>query len=502
LAGRILRGQSDSAELPTVQLPFGNGGRELVAYPQKRPLLRLTARPPQLETPWEVFRYGVITPNDAFFVRYHLAGIPTQIDPATYRIRIKGAVERPLELSLDELKRLAPPQTVLAVNQCSGNSRGFFSPRVPGGQIGNGAMGNARWTGVPLRAVLEKAGVKAGAKQVTFEGLDRPILPATPEFVKALDIDQALDGEVMLAYQMNGEDLPFLNGYPVRLVVPGYFGTYWVKHLADITVVDKTFAGFWMASAYRVPDNPTHSVAPGTTPAKTIPIGRFPVRSFCTSLENGDKLASDSNAPLRGIAFDGGSGIKAVRTSIDQGRSWQAAQLGEDLGRYSFREWFGLIRPPAGPGELWVRAEANNGDLQPLEQRWNPSGYMRTVVEKLAFVAGMLVLGFLGAPRARAMQITLPAETAHFAPSTLPGFALAGNYCAICHSADYLRTQPPHLPRAAWTAEVTKMRKVYGAPIPEDAAESIIDYLAKTYGAEAGSETLNTTPLPSVSGSH
>src|SRR5579883_1428040 len=167
----------------TVDLPFANGRRPLVKYPQKRPLLRLTARPPQLETPFAVFDENIITPNDAFFVRYHLAGIPTQIDLAGYRIAVQGKVGTPLSLTVDDLKKNFEPIEYVAVNQCSGNSRGFSDPRVPGGQLANGAMGNARWKGVPLKAVLEKAGVNAGAKQVSFNGLDTPILPTTPDFI-------------------------------------------------------------------------------------------------------------------------------------------------------------------------------------------------------------------------------------------------------------------------------------------------------------------------------
>src|SRR5690349_10519768 len=145
----------------TVRLPFENGERELVKYPQKRPMIRVTARPPQLETPFEVFNEGVLTPNDAFFVRYHLSGLPSTIDPATFRLTIGGLVDTPLTLSLADLKTGFPVQEIVAVNQCSGNSRGFFEPRVGGGQLGNGAMGNARWTGVPLKALLDRAGVKA-----------------------------------------------------------------------------------------------------------------------------------------------------------------------------------------------------------------------------------------------------------------------------------------------------------------------------------------------------
>ena len=258
-------------------LPIGNGERPVVQYPQKRPLIVLTSRPPQLETPFEVFNEGVVTPNDAFFVRYHLAGVPTSIDLDTFRINIKGAVDTPISLSVDELKRFQWTE-YYAVNQCSGNSRGLFEPRVAGGQLANGAMGNAKWRGVPLKNILDKAGVQKGAKQVTFGGVDGPVLPTTPDFAKALDIDHAMDGEVMIAYQMNDADLPMLNGYPVRLIVPGYYGTYWVKHLNEITVIDDTLKNFWMGTAYRIPDNTCACTPPGKLPEKWRPIGQFDVR--------------------------------------------------------------------------------------------------------------------------------------------------------------------------------------------------------------------------------
>jgi DMSO/TMAO reductase YedYZ molybdopterin-dependent catalytic subunit len=366
----------------TVTLPFANGERPLAKYPQKRPLIRLTARPPQLETPFAVFNEGVITPNDAFFVRYHLAGLPAEIDGATFRVAVKGKVGTPLTLSLEDLRTQFEAVEVVAVNQCSGNSRGFFEPRVAGGQLANGAMGNARWRGVRLKDVLEKAGVAAGAKQVVFDGLDRAVVEKTPDFIKALDLDHALDGEVLLAYAMNGEDLPLLNGYPLRLVVPGYYGTYWVKHLHEITVVDETFSGFWMGTAYRIPDTLGACVLPGTTPKSTVPIGRFNVRSFITSLTGGAQLESGTETKVRGIAFDGGSGIAQVLFSADGGHIWREAALGEDLGKYSFREWtipFTPDRP--GAAELKVKATNRIGESQPLDPLWNPSGSMRTVVE-------------------------------------------------------------------------------------------------------------------------
>ena len=371
-----------------VVLPFQNGDRELVAFPQKRPLIVLTNRPPQLETPFSVFNEGPLTPNDAFFVRYHWSGIPTSVDAQSYRLRVAGKVSAPLELSLHELKRLGEPLEFVAVNQCSGNGRGYFSPRVNGGQLSNGAMGNARWTGVPLKKVLEKAGVLAGAVQVTFGGLDRPPLESGPSFVKALEIEHALDGEVMLAWAMNGEDLPMLNGYPLRLVVPGHYGTYWVKHLSDIGVLDKAYDGFWMTRAYRIPDTPCACVEPGTVPVATIPINRFNVRSFVTSLADGGKVPVGSGVTVRGIAFDGGHGIAKVAFSADGGHSWVDARLGKDLGKYSFRTWTVPFKPATrGLYSLKVRAVNRVGETQPMNALWNPAGYMRNVVETVNVTA-------------------------------------------------------------------------------------------------------------------
>jgi sulfite dehydrogenase len=369
----------------TATLPFDNGERPIVKYPQKRPMIGLTSRPPQLETPFAVFDENLITPNDAFFVRYHLADVPLDIDPDKFSVEIKGKVDKPVKLSIADIRKM-PTVELVAVNQCSGNSRGFFMPRVAGGQLGNGAMGNARWKGVSLKAVLDRAGVQAGAKQVVFGGMDGPVSDKTPDFAKALDIDHARDGEVMLAYSMNGEDLPLLNGFPLRLVVPGYYGTYWVKHLNEINVVDNIFEGFWMKTAYRIPDNDCNCVEPGTAPKATIPINRFTVRSFITNVTDGTRLKAGVTN-LKGIAFDGGNGIKDVAVSADGGKTWDTARLGKDLGKYSFREWSFPVKLSAGTHELKVRATSNDGKTQPMEALWNPAGYLRNVVETVRVTA-------------------------------------------------------------------------------------------------------------------
>jgi hypothetical protein len=191
----------------------------------------------------------------------------------------------------------------------------------------------------------------------------------------------------MLAYGMNGEDLPLLNGFPLRLVVPGYYGTYWVKHLNEITVIDTIFDGFWMKTAYRIPDTPCNCVEPGTTPKATIPINRFAVRSFITNVANGARLKARKTTTLRGIAFDGGKGIKEVAVSTDDGATWTTARLGRDLGKYSFREWRLPVKLAPGIYDLRVRATNNAGDTQPMEPRWNPAGYLRNVVETVRVTA-------------------------------------------------------------------------------------------------------------------
>jgi DMSO/TMAO reductase YedYZ molybdopterin-dependent catalytic subunit len=384
LAGAALAG---GASAETITLPFANGERPMVKYPQKRPMIGLTARPPQFETPFAVFDEGVLTPNDAFFVRYHLAGLPLDhLDPDTFTLRVKGRVSRPETFSLARLKAL-PASEIVAVNQCSGNSRGFFMPRVSGGQLGNGAMGNARWRGVPLRAVLDQCGVAADAVQVRFDGMDGPVFDKTPDFAKAIDLDVARNGDVMLAWSMNGADLPVLNGFPLRLIVPGYYGTYWVKHVNEITVLEKPLDNFWMATAYRIPDNDCACVPAGTAPTKTRPIGRLNVRSFITSLQDGARVPSGRDVSLRGIAFDGGSGIRGVEISPDGGTTWTATTLGDDLGKYSFRPWQTSLRLTPGDHRLMVRATSNAGETQPAEPRWNPSGYMRNVIETVTVTA-------------------------------------------------------------------------------------------------------------------
>jgi DMSO/TMAO reductase YedYZ molybdopterin-dependent catalytic subunit len=371
-----------------IKLPLPGGPDErsiTTAFPEKGPLIPQRTRPPLLETPLEVFDQSVFTPNDRFYVRWHWAVIPTSVDVTSFRLAVHGHVNQSLSLSLDDLMTL-PQMELTAVNQCSGNSRGYFQPRVPGAQWSHGSMGNARWRGVSLKHVLDRAGVKAGAVQVRFNGMDEAIVPDAPDFMKSLAIDDARDGEVMLAYAMNGEQLPLLNGFPLRLIVPGWYSTYWVKMLNDIEVLDQPDTNYWMATAYTIPDTPHANVRPGETGFKSVPINRMVPRSFITNIKPGDTLKAGAPTLVRGIAFGGDTGVARVDFSSDRGATWQQAQLGKDEGKYSFRQWQISFTPARGSQVLMVRCTSSSGETQPDVPNWNPAGFMRNVIEQTPVV--------------------------------------------------------------------------------------------------------------------
>ncbi len=374
--------------------PYWNSVGPMATYPQKAPLVLLTDRPVQLETPRNFF-LTPFTPNAAFYVRWHLNDIPTAVDLNEWRLRVEGSVEKPLTLSFSELMTRFAPVSIAAVNQCSGNSRSRLQPRVPGGQWGNGAMGNALWTGVKLRDVFEAAGVKKAAVQVQFEGLDRGAGPegfGSHEFMKSLDVSNPVVDECVLAYAMNNEPLPMLNGFPLRLVVPGYFATYWVKALSSIRLLEKPDENFWMKTGYRIPDTPRGSTTPEDMKAgrvKTVPIGKMPVRSFLITPDGSTKVPSGMPVLTRGIAFSGYDRIVKVEVSTDNGKSWTDARLGEDHGPYSFRTWE-FPWTPKRPGQyvLVVRAIDQTGNTQPDEGVWNAGGYLWNRIERQEIFVG------------------------------------------------------------------------------------------------------------------
>jgi DMSO/TMAO reductase YedYZ molybdopterin-dependent catalytic subunit len=381
-AGKVM----EPAGLPSGTLEYSM----LHALPGKKPLVKRTFRPPNYETPLEYFGQ-VFTPNDAFFVRWHVANIPT-VAAADWKLEISGdAVEKPYRLTLDELKSGSEQVEIAAVCLCSGNRRGLSDPHVSGVQWGHGAMGNAKWKGVRLRDVLQKAGVKKEAVEVVANGADAGVLPATPDFVKSIPAWKALDENTLLAWEMNGEPLPHWNGAPVRLVVPGWTATYWMKQVVSLQAVSQPFKGFWMNPAYRIPKGKFPVVdrfLTQETDANT-PITEMVVNSLITSPAQGHKVRLGQRVEVKGIAWDGGFGIRTVEVSPDGGRTWRTAELGEDHGRFSFRQWsLPLAADRKGVHEVLAKATNRIGASQAFELVFNPAGYHNNIVSHVTIQVG------------------------------------------------------------------------------------------------------------------
>lgn len=367
-----------------VDLGFADNGLRPTTrgFPQKGEMILQRSTPPLLETPLSVFDEADFTPNDRFYVRWHYP-FPLEVDPARHRLRITGHVTKPRTLSLDALARL-PRVEIAAVNQCAGNGRGLFAPRMAGAQWGNGAMGNALWEGVRLKDVLALAGIKPGAVAVRASGLDAPVVNSAPDYAKSLPIDHALSDDVLIAWGMNGQPLPLLNGFPLRLVVPGWYSTYWVKMLDQIEVLDRPDDGFWMANAYLQPANSLADIDPASPAGQRVPVTTMRPRALVTNIASGARLPARPFTPVQGVALGGDHGVAMVELSADGGTSWVPAQLGPDHGRYAFRRFRGALALPPGKHSILARATNANGVTQPLRQNWNPSGYNRAGVEAVA----------------------------------------------------------------------------------------------------------------------
>jgi sulfite dehydrogenase len=357
----------------------------MVRLPGKQPLIQLTDRPPNYETPIDAFG-NAVTPNDRFFVRYHLAGIPTMDELKSWSLTVAGdATERSATFTMAELRKDFAQTEIAAVCQCSGNRRGLFDPHVPGVEWGYGAMGSASWRGVRLKDLLAKAGVKAGALEVWFGGADGPVMPGTPKFLKSIPAELAQRDDVLIATTMNGQPLPHMNGYPARLIVPGWTGTYWMKHLTSIEVSTKPLPNFWTQKAYRVPAGLFAVDLPFTSQqdSATWPITEMVVNSVVAAPLDGAKVTR-SGFTVRGVAWDRGHGIKTVEVTFDGGSSWKPAVLDRDLGKYAFRG-FSLASGalPPGPCMVSARAVSNKGEQQSTTLVKNPAGYHHNLPQTL-----------------------------------------------------------------------------------------------------------------------
>jgi DMSO/TMAO reductase YedYZ molybdopterin-dependent catalytic subunit len=358
----------------------------MATLPGKKPLIQLSDRPPNYETPLEYLRTP-ITPNDEFFIRYHLADIP-QVKAEDYKIAVGAdGANGTTEITLDDLKKM-PAVEVVAVNQCSGNRRGLSKPHVQGVEWGYGAMGCARWKGAKLKDILDKAGIKKEAIEVAFDGADGPSVQGTPDFIKSIPVWKAIEESTIVAYEMNGQPLPHFNGFPARLVVPGWTGTYWIKHLTKIDALTKPQGGFWMNPAYRIPLGkfPIRDRFVTQETAVNTPITEIVVNSLVTSHREGDKVKA-GKVTVSGLAWDGGYGISSVQVSTDGGKTWSAAKLGQDLGRFAFRPWSFDITAKKGKNSVMVNATNVIGQSQTAALIFNPAGYHNNVIQNLTLVA-------------------------------------------------------------------------------------------------------------------
>jgi DMSO/TMAO reductase YedYZ molybdopterin-dependent catalytic subunit len=352
----------------------------------KKPLIQLADRPPNYEAPLEYFRTP-ITPNDQFFVRYHLADIP-EVDVAGYKIKVDGdGANNSIELTLDELKNM-PAIEAVAVNQCSGNRRGLSAPHVPGVQWGYGAMGCARWKGVRLKDVLDKVGIKKECIEIALNGADGPVFDKTPDFIKSIPIWRAMNEATIIAYEMNGQALPHFNGFPARLVVPGWTGTYWMKHLIHVEARTQPQGGFWMKPSYRIPVGqfPIRDRFITQEDATSTPITEIVVNSLITSHRDDAKI-KPGKVTVSGLAWDGGYGIRTVQVSTDGGNTWSTAKLGEDFGKFAFRPWSFEFNAKSGKNGVMVNATNMIGQTQTSRLLFNGAGYHNNVMQSITLTA-------------------------------------------------------------------------------------------------------------------
>ncbi|HEY0797600.1 MAG TPA: sulfite oxidase [Candidatus Baltobacteraceae bacterium] len=353
--------------------------------PPPPPAVTPAPTPRDLETPIEYLNTW-ITPNDLHFVRSHY-GPPQSPDLNAWRLSIKGDVGNALSLSIFDLRTQfeAVSETVLC--QCAGNGRGLFSPRASGAQWTYGGVGNARWTGVRLSDILDRAKMDPNTKFLVTMGADHPANPNAPQYVRAFPIDKALDKYTILAYDMNGEPLPLLHGSPLRLIAPGWTGNHWLKWLTSLEARVNGApedVGFWVATAYRIPNNPATPGVP-VLPADTHVVAQMSVKSEILAPLDGDVVRSGSPLFVQGVAWSGVPSIRSVDISIDGG-PWHPATLGDALP-YAWRRFSYVFTPSDGTHVLAARATDETGATQPLVGVWNPAGYLWNGIMRVSITA-------------------------------------------------------------------------------------------------------------------
>lgn len=345
----------------------------------KENLILRSDSPADFETPVHLLDRAWLTPNDLHYVRSHLPA--PKVDINAWNLTIDGEVNQPLKLAMDDLRTFRETNRTVTL-ECSGNGRVYSDPPVPGLQWEKGAVGTARWMGVSLRDVLNKAGVKPTGKHIEMNGADEPV-GSVPDFIRSIPIEKAMHPDTILAYRMNGEQIPIHHGYPLRLIVPGWEAAASAKWLIRIRVAEREFDGYFMRNAYRIPNR---HVAPGSAvdPKDMIPYTALDVKSIFTSPLEGATARVGSSVELRGFAWAGEADITRVDISTDFGRTWTPAPLDADKARYAWRRFRYMWRP-GRPGSYVVmsRATDSQGRTQPVVPSWNPSGYIYNAIDKV-----------------------------------------------------------------------------------------------------------------------
>jgi DMSO/TMAO reductase YedYZ molybdopterin-dependent catalytic subunit len=324
------------------------------------------AHPLNCETPLPALTGGVVMPNARFYVRNHFQ-IP-DLDPATWRLQVGGLVERPLTLSLAQLRAM-PSATTVVTLECAGNGRSSLEPPVSGEQWGVGAVSTAEWTGVPLTEVMERAGVRGTAREIVFRGADRGEVEGrdgSVHFERSLLVDHLRSAGALLAYAMNGDELPVHHGYPLRLVVPGWYAVASVKWLTEIELIDRLFDGHFQVDRYHIDGEP-------------VTLQR--VRSLIIEPRPGDAVEA-GEIVIRGVAWSGAAPIARVEVRIDE-QPWQLATLVGERRPHSWQWWELPVRCETS-GAITVQARATDlaGRTQPDQPQWNPLGYSNNVVHQ------------------------------------------------------------------------------------------------------------------------
>lgn len=398
-------------------------------------------RPEDYEMPIEGFLQS-ITPTESFYVRSH--HYTPQVDAERFALHVSGEIAGPLSLNLRDLKKL-PRVELVGVMECAGNGRAFYAPKVPGLQWTNGSVGNARWAGVRLADVLKMANLKGTARHIMFDGADLAI-GTMPKFQRSIPVKKAIDPDTMLAYEMNGKPLTAAHGFPLRVVVPGWGGDCWVKWLTGIQVLDKEFEGFFMKTAYR---HPGKGVPPGSTvdPAQMKPIETVHVKSVIATPKDNTTMGQGTSR-IAGAAWSGDVPLAKVEVSTDGGRSWNVARLTSSNGKWGWQTWDLAWNATPGSYKIMARATDANGYSQPVEQEWNPSGYLWNVIQTV---------------RVEVMPMSAAAYRSG---------------CLGCHNEDLIKGQK--LTRAQWEREVEKMVR-WGAQVPAEQKTGLIDYLTARF---------------------